>query len=303
MLQTEKTLPQPVHSNLLAYCPTMDLIAIVTEDEQLDVYRLNGQRAFGMKRKSPRLSIDSMCWKFNGQYLAVAWDDGSVDTLSAESGKVDRQGLRETSTGDGTSRTSCLGWGVNFIDIVGVRARTETSSDHLSASFEEQLQSRAAAIPWTQEQEKVTLDDFLERNPDLDTLGVHPELPKQLALLDVESLLPKLSSLIVRSGQAALPGFRGKQKLGYSDPDVELFNSQSILVYAGDEGRQFSAFSKWLRFQIDMQVTEPGSIAAEETAEQEAGIDYIQVLAYVEGALNHSKLDPFLTQDLAGEPS
>ncbi|TKA64711.1 hypothetical protein B0A49_10516 [Cryomyces minteri] len=52
-----------------------------------------------------------------------------------------------------------------------------------------------------------------------------------------------------------------------------------------------------------MQVTEPGSIAAEETAEQEAGIDYIQVLAYVEGALNHSKLDPFLTQDLAGEPS
>ncbi|TKA59838.1 hypothetical protein B0A49_11528 [Cryomyces minteri] len=79
--------------------------------------------------------------------------------------------------------------------------------------------------------------------------------------------------------------------------------AHSILVYAGDEGRQFSAFSKWLRFQIDMQVTEPGSIAAEETAEQEAGIDYIQVLAYVEGALNHSKLDPFLTQDLAGEPS
>ncbi|KAK5194780.1 hypothetical protein LTR16_007026 [Cryomyces antarcticus] len=78
--------------------------------------------------------------------------------------------------------------------------------------------------------------------------------------------------------------------------------AHSILVYAGYEGRQFSAFSKWLRFQIDMQVTEPGSIAAEETAEQEAGIDYIQVLAYVEGALNHSKLDPFLTQDLAGGP-
>ena len=67
MLQADKTLLQPIRPHLIAYCPTMDLIAVVTEQETLDVYRLNGQRAFSHKRKNSVTSIDCICWKFNGR--------------------------------------------------------------------------------------------------------------------------------------------------------------------------------------------------------------------------------------------
>ena len=44
----EKTLTTKCKTNMLAYCPTMDLIAVVgAQDEHLSVYRLNGQRVFG----------------------------------------------------------------------------------------------------------------------------------------------------------------------------------------------------------------------------------------------------------------
>lgn len=66
MLQAEKALPQPVHPRLISYCPTMDLVAVITQEETLDVYRLNGQRAFGLKRKTFESKVDSICWKFNG---------------------------------------------------------------------------------------------------------------------------------------------------------------------------------------------------------------------------------------------
>lgn len=43
-----KSLPAKCKTHLLTYCPTMDLIALVTvPDEELSVYRLNGQRVFG----------------------------------------------------------------------------------------------------------------------------------------------------------------------------------------------------------------------------------------------------------------
>jgi anaphase-promoting complex subunit 4 len=66
LLQAEKILPQPVHAKFVACCPTMDLIAVITQDERLDVYRFNGQRAFGLQRRKPNTSATSLAWKFNG---------------------------------------------------------------------------------------------------------------------------------------------------------------------------------------------------------------------------------------------
>jgi len=66
LLQAEKVLPSIIRPHLIACCPTMDLVAVVTQEEQLDVYRFGGQRAFGLKRRSPGASIDTICWKFNG---------------------------------------------------------------------------------------------------------------------------------------------------------------------------------------------------------------------------------------------
>ena len=43
----EKILPAKCKPQTLAYCPTMDLIALAADDKQLHVFRLNGQRVFG----------------------------------------------------------------------------------------------------------------------------------------------------------------------------------------------------------------------------------------------------------------
>jgi len=66
LLQATIEFAQPVNLNLARCCPTMDLVAVVTSDEQLDVYRFNGQRAFGLQRKNPESKVSSVCWKYNG---------------------------------------------------------------------------------------------------------------------------------------------------------------------------------------------------------------------------------------------
>jgi hypothetical protein len=70
----EKSLPAKCKAGAVAYCPTMDLIALATEDEELRVFRLNGQRVFGGSfGGDPYLGEDEedgeirgMAWKGNG---------------------------------------------------------------------------------------------------------------------------------------------------------------------------------------------------------------------------------------------
>jgi hypothetical protein len=64
-----RALSQPIHSHLMAFCPTMDLLAVVTHEERVEVHRLNGQRAFGLQRKSQSIKVESLCWKYNGTGL------------------------------------------------------------------------------------------------------------------------------------------------------------------------------------------------------------------------------------------
>jgi anaphase-promoting complex subunit 4 len=54
----------------MSFCPTMDLLAVVTIEERVEVYRLSGQRAFGLQRKIQGVKVESMCWKYNGRLLS-----------------------------------------------------------------------------------------------------------------------------------------------------------------------------------------------------------------------------------------
>lgn len=70
----EKSLPAKCKASTIAYCPTMDLIALATEDEELRVFRLNGQRVFGGSfGGDPYLGeegdgeIRGLAWKGNGK--------------------------------------------------------------------------------------------------------------------------------------------------------------------------------------------------------------------------------------------
>lgn len=104
---------------------------------------------------------------------------------------------------------------MNFINVASVTSRIG-SLDKLHP------QGRVALKPkttddWDFAQDEVTLDDFLERQPDLKALSISHDLPNQLSLLDVESLMPKLSVL------PDAPG--GNQRLLNSSPS-DSFSSQ-----------------------------------------------------------------------------
>jgi anaphase-promoting complex subunit 4 len=45
----------------------MDLIALGTTDQQVLIYRLNGQRVYGATQKTGKLAIESIKWKPNGE--------------------------------------------------------------------------------------------------------------------------------------------------------------------------------------------------------------------------------------------
>ncbi|OAG01575.1 uncharacterized protein CC84DRAFT_1262620 [Paraphaeosphaeria sporulosa] len=189
--QAEKILLHPIHPQLISYCPSMDLIALVTDEENLDVYRINGQRAFGLKRKSEYVVVEALKWQWNGAGLAVAWSDGCVDVLGVETGKVVHGNIKLPPPRDGDESTvSCLGWGLNFIDAERVKKRTGESQSG-KGSAKKDL-SNLTTEDWDAFKDETNLEDFLQRQPDFASLDIAPDLPDRLAVMDTESLLPKL---------------------------------------------------------------------------------------------------------------
>ena len=68
--------------------------------------------------------------------------------------------------------------------------------------------------------------------------------------------------------------------------------AHNMLRYAGAELEQFTAFSTWLRHEIDTQAAETST---EDPAEKEVLIDHAKVLGYIQGAMTKSKLTGLLS--------
>ncbi|KAI9753556.1 MAG: hypothetical protein M4579_005098 [Chaenotheca gracillima] len=145
----------------------MDLIAVATGEEQVFVYRLNGQRVSAAGTKLSPLHVRSLHWKSNGQSLAIAWSDGVVRIVSADNNKVINQitVLPEKEE----DQITCLGWGINFTDSRGSKARIEGSGD--------------------------VLDDIVGQFIQTSRVGQTLDLPRDLAAFDIDGALPKLSIL------------------------------------------------------------------------------------------------------------
>ncbi|PYI23859.1 putative anaphase-promoting complex component Cut20/Apc4 [Aspergillus violaceofuscus CBS 115571] len=181
----EKSLPAKCKAGALAYCPTMDLIALVTEDDELRVFRLNGQKVFGGSYKGDVYldeddgggEICGLMWKNTGHLLAVACADNTVRIISAYSGKtVHHYPAYPQAEGDAarqTAKATCVGWGANFTD-------TKVAQRHLHDAAGQ-----------------LTVEDLLspDTHPSRVAALLKADLPRELALLDVESSLPKLSTL------------------------------------------------------------------------------------------------------------
>jgi hypothetical protein len=63
-LEAEGLFSQSVR--LLSCCPTLNLLATVSTNEAVDVYRFSGQRAYGAKRRGDNAAVNSICWKYDG---------------------------------------------------------------------------------------------------------------------------------------------------------------------------------------------------------------------------------------------
>lgn len=70
-ISAEKVLPRPIHAELIAYEPWTDLIATVSGDQDVDIYRFGGQRV--MTKKSNRK---------NSRVTALAWDHKGLNPSS-----------------------------------------------------------------------------------------------------------------------------------------------------------------------------------------------------------------------------
>ncbi|QDS77693.1 hypothetical protein FKW77_003762 [Venturia effusa] len=228
LLQAEKILPQPIHPHLIACCPTMDLVAVVNQDEQLNVYRFGGQRAFGLQRRQGSSKVTSLCWKFNGHYLAVGWSDGIVEVVSAESGNVLQHFKQVTAASkqsaikepDTPVNVACIGWGLNFIDVPSVKAKIGKSRGPAPGGISNSAIEGLTTDHWSDDHDPVSLDDFLDRVPDEDKVEVPLDLPEQISRIDITELLPKLPALPLLPPAAYKHG---------DHPAAELFSSQSSM--------------------------------------------------------------------------
>jgi anaphase-promoting complex subunit 4 len=118
--------------------------------------------------------LKSFC---SGQLLAAAGSDNKVRVISSYSSKTVHHYLTSPPDEDETlkskSKVTCIGWGVNFTDKKAAQGHLEDSNG------------------------RVSIDDLLapDTHPAKATVLLKANLPRELALLDVESSLPKLSVL------------------------------------------------------------------------------------------------------------
>ncbi|KFY87731.1 hypothetical protein V500_06804 [Pseudogymnoascus sp. VKM F-4518 (FW-2643)] len=163
----EKTLHSPANPDLLAYSPSMELLAVGSADNNVLIYRLNGQRVFSasQKVKGVVLELQKLVWKPNGQLIAIAWSDGTVRLIGAESNKTVHQ---ITISEEEDTEVTCLAW---------------TSYSAASKSLGDIL---AEAGPLWKD---ATGSGAKGKSAQL------LDLPRDLAAIDIESSLPKLSVL------------------------------------------------------------------------------------------------------------
>ncbi len=193
----EKFLPSRCRPGTLSYCPTMDLVAVVTmqdlpgderrTEEKLSVWRLNGQQVFGWDAPTG-LGIPLVRWKRDGRLIALGTSDGVVRLLNVmNGGKMVHCLTPLPLEATAPAGLSYLAWAVNFGDVEGLQGL---------------LREQGKESP---------LDELLSLGAGQDAMAkMKADLPRELACgIDVETSIPKLSLLPPGTGTGGGWGFGG----------------------------------------------------------------------------------------------
>ncbi|EEH15946.1 hypothetical protein PABG_06033 [Paracoccidioides brasiliensis Pb03] len=230
----EKTLASKCKPGSMSYCPTMDLIALASADERVDVFRLNGQRVFGGVyggggRGGSGREVRGLKWKGNGHLLAVVCSDNIIRILSAYSGKIVHQlpcgpllashsaaSVPPSSlspAADAVTCVSCLGWGMNFTD------------------------DRSALKNLQDAERRITVQDLLTTHSQLSKIAqLKADLPRELAMLDMERSLPKLSTLPSTGNDDDVFGTRASIDSIFHATNKVTGDSVDVLLAGFDDG-------------------------------------------------------------------
>ncbi|KAI1458241.1 anaphase-promoting complex, cyclosome, subunit 4-domain-containing protein [Annulohypoxylon moriforme] len=169
-LLSESKLDPRLHNSLLTYNPHIELFAGAAGPKTLQIWRSNSQVVTKSSQRGEKDNVEAICWKADGQFLAVGWSDGVVRLMGLETSKaVHQMPICEA----GKSRITCIGWGRN-------NAGKHTNSASTSSSL--------------------PLEDVISTG--LFPSGKKPvvDLPRELTFLEVETALPKLSPLPASGG-------------------------------------------------------------------------------------------------------
>jgi anaphase-promoting complex subunit 4 len=74
-----------------------------------------------------------------------------------------------------------------------------------------------------------------------------------------------------------------------------------ILICARSELRQFTAFSAWLRLEIELQSADASSTSANEATDKDFNIDHTSTLEYIQGAMMQSQLIGYFNMQSQGD--
>lgn len=204
----ETILQYPVNPKHLAYCPTMSLLAIATDNDQVHVFRTNGQKVFGIARKGPASKVTGIKWKPDGQSLAVAFDR-STCIASAFTGKImyEKDSLTEAQ-----DSICCLGWAANFTDVANVR---ESVSKFDNGSI---------------------IGEFIASLKRAETLQHVSSLPVELAFIDVASTLPSLSVLPIGGSRGDIFSSRVSLDTLFKPLSTDSATSLDVLIVGHEDG-------------------------------------------------------------------
>jgi hypothetical protein len=123
----------------------------------------------------------------------------------------------------------CTGWGLSLVDYATFKGKVATSI----------IDSSPIQGPLSTNEVDINVDDLLDREPDIDIIGIPADLSNQLLQLDVTDVMPKLPILSMPASST----FRTTQ------PSLaELFSSQALLDAAlhKDSSRELYALNTLL---------------------------------------------------------
>ncbi|KAL8859915.1 MAG: hypothetical protein Q9178_003748 [Gyalolechia marmorata] len=204
----EKVSTSVINPCHLSYCPTMDLLALATQDERVHVFRLNGQRVFGVSKKEPISKVTSIRWKPNGNVsvFSLIFD---IQAYFAHSGKIMYE--KDYST-PSKAPICCLGWASNFTDVAAIRKR---------------MANREAGV---------VLDDLMTSTDNASSPDYAPELPIELAFVDVANTLPKLSTLPVAGSQGDVFSSRVSLDTLFKPLPIGSADRADVLIIGHEDG-------------------------------------------------------------------